>query len=93
MKLPKVIKTYCPNCQKQGEHEVELNKKGRASSLSKGTRRYNRVKKGYKGSPRTPKKPVYKIGKRPFLILTCKSCGKKQQRVYRARTKKPVEIS
>jgi len=60
--------------------------------MKKGRRRYEAVKSGYGGSPRTPKKEVYKVGKRPVLILTCKVCSKKQQMVYHARTKKRVEI-
>lgn len=60
--------------------------------MSEGRRKYKEVKKGYGGSPRTPKKEVYKVGKRPFLVLKCKGCGKKHQRVYNARTKKSIEI-
>jgi large subunit ribosomal protein L44e len=92
MKLPSTLKTYCKHCHKHAEHDVKLNRKGKERSMSQGRRRYKEVKKGYKGSPRTPKKDVYKIGKRTVLILTCKSCGKKQQRVHRARTKKTVTI-
>lgn len=92
MKFPNTIKTHCKYCNKHTQHEVKLSRKGKERALSQGRRKYERIKKGYGGSPRTPKKPVYKIGKRPVLILKCKSCGKREQRVYRARTKKTVTI-
>jgi len=92
MKLPQTIKTHCPHCNKHAEHEVRIAKKGKERTMSMGRRKYERVKKGYGGSPRTPKKQVYKVGKRPVIILKCKLCGKKHQRVYRARTKKTVEV-
>jgi len=92
MKVPELIKTHCPFCNKHTEHEVRLEKKGKERSLSRGRRKYREVKKGYGGSPRTPKKQVYKIGKRPVLILKCKTCSKKHQRAFKARTKKTVEV-
>ncbi len=92
MKLPSILKTYCPYCRTHTEHDVKLEKKGKASSMRRGTRKYNEVKKGYVGSPRTPKKDVYKTGKRPLAILTCKTCKKKQQKAYPSRTKKKPEI-
>ena len=92
MKLPKAMRTYCPSCGKHAIHDVSLAKKGKAGSMKEGARKYEHVKKGYKGSPRTPKKDVYKIGKRPIAMLKCKDCGKKHQKVYSARSKKRVEI-
>jgi len=92
MKIPTKIKTYCPKCRKHTEHEVKLDRKGKEKSMKRGRRRYEAVKAGYGGSPRTPKKPNYKIGKRPVIILTCKDCNKKHQKVYSARTKKRAEI-
>ncbi len=92
MKLPSVVKTYCPHCKAHTEHELRLDRKGKEGTIKQGRRRYEAVKKGYGGSPRTPKKTVYKVGKRPVLILTCKVCNKKQQRVYNSRTKKRVEV-
>ncbi len=92
MKLPKIMKTYCPYCRKHTEHEVSLAKKGKERSMKEGRRKYERVKKGYKGSPRTPKKDVYKIGKRTVVILKCNGCNKKHQKIYRARSRKRIEI-
>lgn len=92
MKLPSLMKTYCPHCKTHTEHDVKLDKKGKPSSLRRGTRKYEEVKKGYKGSPRTPKKDIYKIGKRPVAVLTCKKCKKKHQKPYASRTKKKAEI-
>lgn len=60
--------------------------------MNEGRRKYKAVKAGYGGSPRTPKKPCYKVGKRPLLVLECTECRKKHQRLYSARTKKTVEV-
>ncbi|ODS42615.1 MAG: hypothetical protein MSIBF_04730 [Candidatus Altiarchaeales archaeon IMC4] len=92
MKLPEKIRTNCPKCNAHTEHELRLSRKGKERTMSEGRRKYEEVKKGYGGSPRTPKKPVNKIGKRTVIILTCKTCKKKHQRLYSARTKKAVEI-
>jgi ribosomal protein L44E len=73
-------------------HNVKLNRKGKESTMSMGRRKYIEVKKGYGGSPRTPKKPNYKVGKRTILVLECTACKKKHQRLYSARTKKTVEV-
>jgi len=60
--------------------------------MNRGRRKYEEVKKGYRGSPRTPKKAVYKVGKRIVVLLTCEGCKKSHQKVYGARTKKKLEI-
>jgi len=92
MKVPDKIKTNCPHCKKHTVHNVKLSRKGKESSMSRGRRKYTEVKRGYGGSPRTPKKQVYKIGKRTVLVLECTNCKKKHQRTYSARTKKTVEV-
>ncbi len=60
--------------------------------MNRGRRKYEEVKKGYGGSPRTPKKPNYKVGKRVLLVLQCNDCKKKHQKLYSARTKKTPEV-
>ncbi|MFH1721671.1 MAG: 50S ribosomal protein L44e [Candidatus Altiarchaeota archaeon] len=92
MKFPSIIRTNCPSCKSHQEHEVSLNRKGKERTINRGRRKYEAVKKGYKGSPRCPKKTVFKIGKRSVMVLKCKACGKKHQKVHVARTKKPVEV-
>jgi len=92
MKVPKQIRSYCPRCNKHTIHEVSLAKKGKESSLSRGRRKYEEVKKGYGGSPRTPKKPVYKTGKRVVLLLKCKECNKSHHRTFPFRVKRRLEI-
>ena len=92
MKFPEKIRTFCEKCGAHTEHEVRQDKKGKERSLNRGRRKYKEVKKGYGGSPRTPKKEVYKIGKRVVLLLKCSTCGRKLQRKYTARTKKAVEV-
>ncbi len=92
MKVPQKLMAYCPYCNKHTEHEVRQDKKGKERTMNRGRRKYEAVKAGYGGSPRTPKKQVYKVGKRPVLILKCKTCGKRVQKNYKARTKKTVEV-
>jgi large subunit ribosomal protein L44e len=92
MKFPGKIRTNCPFCKKHTEHDVRLNKKGKEQTMKRGRRKYEAVKAGYGGSPRTPKKAVFKVGKRPVLILKCKTCGKKHQKLFEARTKKAFEV-
>ena len=92
MKFPDKLRTNCPKCGKHTQHTVKLSRKGKERSMNRGRRRYEEVKSGYGGSPRTPKKQVYKVGKRSVLLLKCNDCSHTKQRVYRARTKKPVEV-
>jgi ribosomal protein L44E len=92
VKVPDKMRTNCPSCNKHATHNVKMHRKGKERSMNKGRRKYEEVKKGYGGSPRTPKKPCYKIGKRPVLVLECIECKKKHQKVYAARTKKTVEV-
>jgi len=92
MKFPESVRRHCPKCSKHTKHDVRLNRKGKEKTMNRGRRKYEEVKKGYGGSPRTPKKHVYKVGKRTVLIMKCAECGKSQQKAYRARTKKAVEV-
>ncbi|MBD3261147.1 MAG: 50S ribosomal protein L44e [Candidatus Altiarchaeales archaeon] len=92
MKVPDKIRTNCPKCKKHTQHKVRQARKGKEKRMNWGRRQYERVKAGYGGSPRTPKKPVFKIGKRTVLLLECGECNKKRQKVYSARTKKTVEV-
>jgi len=92
MKVPDKITTNCPHCKKHTVHNVKINRKGKERSMSQGRRKFEMVKRGYGGMPRTPKKPCYKIGKRTVLVLECTGCKKKHQKLYAARTKKNVEV-
>ena len=92
MKFPEQIKTFCKKCQGHKEHEVRQDRKGKEKTMNRGRRKYEEIKKGYGGSPRTPKKQVHKVGKRVVLLLKCPTCGLKHQRRYSARTKKMVEV-
>jgi len=92
MKVPGNISTNCPKCGKHTDHKVKLNRKGQERPGNRGRRQYERVKSGYGGSPRTPKKPVYKVGKRNVLLLECSQCKSKRQKVMADRTKKVLEV-
>jgi large subunit ribosomal protein L44e len=92
MKFPDKLRANCQKCGKHTEHKVKLARKGKERSMNRGRRRYKQVKAGYGGSPRTPKKQVYKVGKRSVLLLECSECKSKREKAFRARTKKPVEV-
>ena len=92
MKIPDKIRTNCPSCNKHQLHNVKVARKGKERSMNRGRRKFEEVKRGYGGMPRTPKKPCYKVGKRTVLLLECTVCKKKHQRAYSARTKKAVEV-
>ncbi|PLJ76764.1 50S ribosomal protein L44e [Infirmifilum sp. NZ] len=75
MKVPNVIRTYCPRCKTHTEHEVTLYKAGKRRTLAEGQRRYLRKQKGY-GSKRKPEqKRTAKVTKKQVLKLKCKVCG------------------
>ncbi|RLF48349.1 MAG: 50S ribosomal protein L44e [Thermoplasmata archaeon] len=76
MKMPRVVKTYCPHCGRHTEHEVERVKKKQASELSWGQRRFRRVMAGYRGFPRPKPEGREKPTKKVALRLRCKVCKK-----------------
>ena len=77
MKMPRVVKMYCPHCKKHSPHDVERVKKKKAGERRWGQRRFRRVTRGYGGFPR-PKpegreKPTKRINLR-YRCHTCKKC-------------------
>lgn len=93
MKMPRVVKQYCPNCKKHTDHEVERIKTRPRSELKAGQRRFRRATAGYGGFPR-PKyegrqKPTTKIP----LRYRCNVCKKAHQRkCFRAKKFELVEV-
>ncbi len=75
MKIPKVIRTYCPRCKTHTEHSVSIYKHGRRRALAQGERRYRRKQEGY-GSKRKPEQKRFaKVTKKVVLRLKCNKCG------------------
>jgi large subunit ribosomal protein L44e len=91
MKISKEIESYCKTCKKHTTHAVRNYSKGAASGLNIATRRHNRAIRGYVGSVE-PKVHPKKLGKRQKVIIECKTCKKKAERVFGQRTKKKIEI-
>lgn len=92
MKVPSEIRTYCPFCKHHTLHAVKLQSKGRSRSMAWGNRQHEAILKGH-GGKRAGKVPVKKQAKRWVLVLTCKECGKKHQRVMpKSRTRKKPEV-
>ena len=76
MKMPKVIKAYCPHCVSHTPHDVERVRKKKASELKQGQRRFRRVTSGYGGFPRPKPEGREKPTKKLALRLRCKTCKK-----------------
>ncbi|RLE52389.1 MAG: 50S ribosomal protein L44e [Candidatus Methanomethylicota archaeon] len=75
MKVPKIIRTYCPRCKSHTEHTVSLYKAGKRRALAAGERRYRAKKKGYGSKRKSEQKRFAKITKKQTLKLTCRVCG------------------
>ena len=87
MKVPQVIRGYCPHCNKHVDLEVERVRNRPRSELRAGQRRFRRVTAGYGGFPRPKPEGREKPTKRLALRMRCKECGKAHQ-VPGIRTKK-----
>ncbi|MHB8396478.1 MAG: 50S ribosomal protein L44e [Thermoplasmataceae archaeon] len=74
MKLPKLIKMYCPKCVKHTDHEVERVRKRKASELKAGQRRFRRVTSGFGGFPRPRYEGREKPTKRVAIRYRCVTC-------------------
>jgi len=75
VKVPKVIRTYCPRCRSHTEHTVTLYKAGKRRALAAGERRYRAKKKGYGSKRKAEQKRFAKVTKKQVLKLICKKCG------------------
>ena len=103
MKIPKVIKRYCPHCNKSTDHKVDQYKSvGKRGSLSHGSiaramRRGqgrgagNKGKWGSKPAISKFKRTGAKISKKTTLRYRCSVCKKATQQSSGYRAKK-VEI-
>lgn len=95
MKIQKEIMTYCPYCNKHTVHVVKSVVSPKPANpsrgMSLGNRRHERKLKGYVGKIKA-KTPVKKLGKRQKVLLECKECNKKIERIFGNRTKKKIEI-
>jgi len=80
MKLPLVIKSYCPFCKAHRDIEIEKVKKKKASELKWGQRRFRKKTAGYGGFPRPKPEGREKPTKRVSLRFRCKTCKKAHQR-------------
>lgn len=86
MKLPKLIKRYCPFCHKHTEHKIMQAKKKAASSLSRGSKFRARKRglargMGNRGRYSRPavgswKRAGKKKSKKTDLRYECKICKK-----------------
>jgi len=80
MKLPRVIRGYCPFCRAHRELEVERVKSRPRSEMRRGQRRFRRVSSGYGGFPRPKPEGREKPTRRIYLRYRCKQCKKAHQR-------------
>ncbi|MEM2875618.1 MAG: 50S ribosomal protein L44e [Candidatus Bathyarchaeia archaeon] len=75
MNAPKMIRTYCPRCNKHTEHRVTLYKAGKRRGLALGERRHEREKRGYGGQKYPLQKKFAKTTKKQTLKLQCQVCN------------------
>lgn len=80
MKMPRVIKGYCPFCKKHTDLDIERVKKKKASEMRQGQRRFRRVTAGYGGFPRAKPEGREKPTRRVYIRYRCKVCKKAHQR-------------
>lgn len=98
MKIPKMIKRYCPYCKKHTEHKVSITKKKSPSSLSYGSkvrarRRGQARGKGNLGRYSKPAITKFKMTgkkttKKTDLRYECKECKKTHVQRKGIRTKR-----
>ena len=80
MKMPRVIKGYCPFCGHHSELEIERVKTKPRSEFRRGQRRFRRVSAGYGGSTRAIYKDREKPTKRVYVRYRCRECKKAHHR-------------
>jgi large subunit ribosomal protein L44e len=97
MKLPKMVKRYCPFCKKHTEHKITQTKKRAPSSLSYGSKTRARRRGAARGMGNLGRysKPAIsqfkmtgkKMSKKTDFRLECKECKKShiQMKNYRAK--------
>lgn len=89
MKVPKLLKKYCPKCKQHKEMTISLNKqqgKNKVHPLSRGSKRRNRLRGNFRGVGNKGsfsrgamakwKRFGAKKSKKVNLKLKCKECGK-----------------
>ncbi len=98
MKMPKVVRRYCPFCKKHTEQKISIVKSGRRGALSWGSK--ERAKKrgrarGFGSLGRWSKPPITqwkrtgkKTTKKYDIRFECKECKKKHPRSEGLRLKK-----
>lgn len=98
MKLPKLVKRYCPYCKKHTEHKVLQSKKKNPSSLTRGSK-YRARKRGAArghgnmGRYSRPAMSKWKMSgkkksKKTDLRYECKVCNKQHMQKKGKRAKK-----
>ena len=98
MKIPKVVKRYCPKCKAHQEHKVSQNKKKSPSSLTYGSKvraRRRGKARGMGGMGRYSKPAISKfkmtgkkLSKKTDLRYECKVCKKSTMQSQGIRAKR-----
>lgn len=98
MKLPKLIRRYCPYCKKHTEHKVALNKRKNPRSMTYGSKLRARRRGSARGLGNLGRysKPAItkfkmtgkKSSKKTDLRYECRECKKQHMQKKGFRTKK-----
>lgn len=101
MKIPKIMRRYCPYCKKHTEHKVENVRKKNPSGLTYGSKTRAKKRSAARGNGnlgRYSKPPISKFkmtgkkaSKKTDLRYTCKECKKTHVQKKGIRTKR-VEL-
>jgi large subunit ribosomal protein L44e len=74
MKIPKMLRTFCPKCKTHTEHAITIYKAGKRHGARKGERDQALRKKGYGGQKFPMQHNQAKVTKKTTLLLQCKEC-------------------
>jgi len=80
VKMPRIVKGYCPYCKVHQDLSVERVKKKKASELKRGQRLFRKVTAGYRGFPRPKPEGREKPTRRVYIRFRCKKCAKAHHR-------------
>ncbi|HLG24785.1 MAG TPA: 50S ribosomal protein L44e [Candidatus Nanoarchaeia archaeon] len=89
MKMPKIMKRYCPHCKKHTEHSVYQNKKKNPSSLTYGSKFRARKRGQARGRGNLGRYSKPAISK---FKMTGKKSTKKTDFRYECKTCKKVQV-
>ena len=75
MKMPRILRTYCPRCRTHREFNVTLYKAGKRRAAKLGERRQAERKKGYGGQKFPEQHNQAKTTRKQTMKIQCRECS------------------